>query len=300
MVTPRWLALAQQELGVAEIPGAQHNPRVVDYFRRAGWGQIVDDETAWCAAFASAILRDAGAPSPLTVRARDFLNWGFILNSPIPGCIVVLKRGTSQATGHVTFFERFSDDGSHILGLGGNQSNKVCRSWFKVSDVLGYRWPYAEIDEPEPQTVSHAETAPPRTELPPRPNPQIPPQEDWQVVEQRLRDNGSRIVTAADKSELHAKGLATTGIGAVVTAVISSFTDWYNALSPLVPVIGLSVLGTLALVFAVYTIREQRQIRAARIEDDINGLHLGRKTACVHTPSGDVVCGEVDVAGQQG
>jgi uncharacterized protein (TIGR02594 family) len=270
---PAWMTLAEAELGTKEIPGARHNPRVVDYFHRAGWKSITDDETAWCAAFVSAILRDAGVLSPMTVRARDFLKYGSPLDRPVYGCIVVTSRGNIPHQGHVNFFLGLSKDGQHFLGLGGNQSNSVSEAWFPVSSILpgGLRWPtLVPAYEPTPS--------------PSRPMPPPIPVHEYghdtpEAAADRLRRQGSRIVTGADRTEAGAKGMATLGITSVVTSVVTAFTEFYNMLSPLVPVIGLTMLGTLALVFAAYTIREQQRIRAARVEDHINGLHMGRRDA---------------------
>ena len=57
---PPWLAAAWRELGQTEIAGKGDNARIVGYFRDAGHSTIVDDETAWCAAFAGAMLERSG------------------------------------------------------------------------------------------------------------------------------------------------------------------------------------------------------------------------------------------------
>ena len=136
---PAWMALARQELGVAAIPGAEDNDRVLRYFRDAGHGEIRHDEVAWCAAFAGACLERSGHRCTRSLMARSYLNWGVALDAPRPGCVVVLSRGVNRALGHVGFFA--GDSGGNVLLLGGNQSRKVSIVAFSRSRVLGYRWP---------------------------------------------------------------------------------------------------------------------------------------------------------------
>ncbi len=134
-----WYKLAQDEEGTKEIRGAKHNPKVVKYFAEAGFAGIKDDETAWCAAFANAMLERAGYAGSKSLAARSFLNWGKKLKRPKMGCIVVFKRGNSSWQGHVGFYA--GENKTHIYVLGGNQRNMVNVSRYPKSKFLGYRWP---------------------------------------------------------------------------------------------------------------------------------------------------------------
>lgn len=137
---PKWLKLARSELGVKEIPGAQHNPAVLSYFRDAGFPEIDDDETAWCAGFANAILHRAGYSGSKSLAARSFLTWGKEISKPYPGCIVVFWRESPRSwQGHVAFF--IEENSTHIKVLGGNQSNSVSIQSYPKSQLLGYREP---------------------------------------------------------------------------------------------------------------------------------------------------------------
>lgn len=56
---PLWLDKARDLVGLREIVGSRHEPKVLQFFAEAGHPEIYNDETAWCAAFANAILRRA-------------------------------------------------------------------------------------------------------------------------------------------------------------------------------------------------------------------------------------------------
>jgi uncharacterized protein (TIGR02594 family) len=140
IVDPPWMKLAKAELGVAEVPGDEDNPRVLAYYADAGHPQIDHDEVAWCSAFSSAMLERAGYASSKSLAARSYLPWGKELKKPKPGCIVVFSRGNPRGwQGHVGFY--VGETATHIKVLGGNQSNKVSIALYSKSRVLGYRWP---------------------------------------------------------------------------------------------------------------------------------------------------------------
>lgn len=147
--TPAWMREANSQIGLRELPGSEHEQRVLEFFREAGHPGIKDDETAWCAAFANSMLYRAGIRGTGMLTARSFLEWGEPLEDPIEGCIVVLKRGTSAWQGHVGFFVRKTD--SYVWLLGGNQSNSVSIARYPLSSLLGYRWPSTQADRPAPQ-----------------------------------------------------------------------------------------------------------------------------------------------------
>lgn len=139
MPDPLWLAEARRHLGVREWPGRRHNPAVLRFFKAAGFGGVRDDETPWCAAFVNAVLRDTGLPGSGKLLARSFLAWGVPLDDPRPGAIAVLRRGRSTWQGHVGFV--VDHDPTHLILLGGNQSNAVNLARYPRSKLLGLRWP---------------------------------------------------------------------------------------------------------------------------------------------------------------
>jgi uncharacterized protein (TIGR02594 family) len=143
MQQPSWMAEAWRELGQSEIPGAAHNPRIVAMFDELGHPGN-GDETAWCAAFVGACLERAGFESTRSLLARSYLDWGMPVDSPMPGAIVVLKRGSDPTLGHVGFL--VGTTASHVFILGGNQSNAVTVAAFDRGLVLGFRQPPSTPD----------------------------------------------------------------------------------------------------------------------------------------------------------
>lgn len=142
----KWMDIAWAEVGTAEISGPAANPRVLEYFAAAGHPEIASDETAWCAAFGGYCLSKAGVsldavPHDLRLRARAYLKLGTPIDEPRVGAIAILARHVDGDAGaaHFTFVAGVTD--THIVGLGGNQSNTVNQTQFPKSSVIGYRWP---------------------------------------------------------------------------------------------------------------------------------------------------------------
>lgn len=144
MSGPAWLARAHEEMDVAEVPGDEANPRIMAYFAAApGSDWVKDDATPWCGAFMAWLMKEHGLPDE-PLRARAWLEFGEPLTDPVPGCVVVLRRGKDPKAGHVALFQQWSKDKKHLYLLGGNQGDRVCLARFPVADVLGYRWPAGE------------------------------------------------------------------------------------------------------------------------------------------------------------
>lgn len=133
----RVLEIAKAEIGTKEKPGKEDNPRILEYHQTTRL-KAVKDEVPWCSAFVNWALKQAGIEGTGNPMARSFLKWGSPLKSPVPGCVVVLKRGPAPF-GHVAFFIRRSRVG-FVDVLGGNQSDQVKISTYRETDVLGYRW----------------------------------------------------------------------------------------------------------------------------------------------------------------
>ncbi len=133
-----WYEIAKGELGEKEIPGDMDNPRIVEYGESVDL-EVSDDETPWCAIFVNWCLKKVGQEGTNLATARSFLDWGVGIEYPTKGCIVVFKRGNSSWQGHVGFY--VEENNTYIKVLGGNQSNSVKYSWYRKSDLLGYRWP---------------------------------------------------------------------------------------------------------------------------------------------------------------
>ena len=132
-----WMILAERELGVSEVAGGVHNPRIIAY-HSATTLKATTDEIPWCSSYACWVMEGSGILSPRSAAARDWLGWGVEIKEPQYGCITVLDRKTrnNPRSAHVGFFAR-----APLYLLGGNQRNRVGVDAFDVSRVLGYRMP---------------------------------------------------------------------------------------------------------------------------------------------------------------
>lgn len=134
------IAIAEEELalGVSEVAGSQHNPRIVMYHATTSGGSA-SDETAWCSSFANYCVERAGLIGTDSKWARSWHDgsWGRdVSSSPQRGDIVVFSRvGAGDNGGHVGFY--LSDDATSVEVLGGNQSNRVCIARYPKNGRLG-------------------------------------------------------------------------------------------------------------------------------------------------------------------
>lgn len=135
---PRWLEIASQELGVSEIAGMNHSKRILQYHSETSL-KANTDEIPWCSSFVNWCMKQSMIKGTYSAAARSWLKWGYECE-PVKGCIVVLRRGKDEVSGHVGFLVDIDDNFVHLLG--GNQSNKVCVQKYARHDVLGYRWPF--------------------------------------------------------------------------------------------------------------------------------------------------------------
>lgn len=129
------------KLDWTEVKGKGSNPLIVECYKAVdglGNPELLDDDgTSWCSCYVNKKIQDAGGKGTRNALARSWLQWGNELKKPVEGCIVVFKRGTSSWQGHVSFF--IKKDENYVWCLGGNQSNNLVISKYKVADVLGYR-----------------------------------------------------------------------------------------------------------------------------------------------------------------
>lgn len=141
--------IAEKEIGVTEVVGDIHNPRILEYFKKVGHSWVKDDELAWCAAYLGWVLEEAGISSTKKLNARSYLDWGVEVSNPKRGDIVVFWRGDKNGPyGHVGFFHSFDDNGD-ILVLGGNQANMVNISTYPKYRLLGFRRDKVEVSDLE-------------------------------------------------------------------------------------------------------------------------------------------------------
>jgi len=152
---PAWLKDAFSHLGLAEIPGVDHNQAILDMGEEVGATGPATDERSWCAIFANWVARRAGLPMTDEVTlARSFLDWGTDASAdPRRGDFVVIKRGSEGWQGHV--FLWLGDDGDFIWGIGGNQGKvgAVTVARFGKSALLGIRRPQGATVEAYPRPL---------------------------------------------------------------------------------------------------------------------------------------------------
>lgn len=147
------LQVAFRELGVTEIPGNQHNPRIVSYAQQTNFPGIRDDETPWCSIFVNFCCDELGYEKSGKANARSWMQVGDPVTASVPGDIVVFWRGSIDSwKGHVAFYLGHSADKKKVFCLGGNQGNAVSIASYDASKVLGYRRVGEEerIEIPEP------------------------------------------------------------------------------------------------------------------------------------------------------
>ena len=126
-----WLETAFGELGVCELPGSEHEPRILEYHDSTSlgdWGRS-RDETPWCSSYVNwcVSMYCTGTDNAL---ARSWLTWG-VECEPELGCVCVIKRrkrGSDKRTGsrggwHCGFYLDHSRGG--VVLLSGNASDRV-------------------------------------------------------------------------------------------------------------------------------------------------------------------------------
>lgn len=129
---------------IREVSGSGSNPTIVQWLEALIPGFQGSDATAWCSAFvwrvtksAGADLEEGGSPNA-AARSWRKLGIGIPLQNAMPGDIAVLSRpGGLSWHGHVTIFCRQTK--RHIVGLGGNQRNRVCFGRYPISRLLEVR-----------------------------------------------------------------------------------------------------------------------------------------------------------------
>ena len=151
MTKPRWLELAEAELGTKEVVGKADNPRIMAYYADAGHPEIAHDEVAWCAAFTNAMLARAGLRGTNSLAARSFERYGTKLAAPEVGCIAVFPRGKKSWEGHVGIVAEVV--GSSVVLLGGNQGNAVSLARYPIAKAVAWRWPPQMPAQPKVKDV---------------------------------------------------------------------------------------------------------------------------------------------------
>lgn len=136
-----WYEAARRELGVQEIVGRRHNPRILQYHQETRL-KAPSDETAWCSSFMNWCFAQAGLRGTLSAAAASWKEWGQPCDVREDAVVVFGKHHPdAKGTGHVTLVDHLDDDGLHVWCLGGNQNNAVRVSRYLISDIVAARWP---------------------------------------------------------------------------------------------------------------------------------------------------------------
>lgn len=133
-----WLPIAYTEFGTREIPGAKHNPRIVEYLMSTDLAQkypSLPDETDWCAGFVNWCIEKAKLPSTNSAVVNPWKGWGKASNPPKRGAVTTFLWDDGWA--HVSFY--LGEVGNYVICLGGNQSDAVWISVYHKKYVTSYR-----------------------------------------------------------------------------------------------------------------------------------------------------------------
>jgi uncharacterized protein (TIGR02594 family) len=142
MSEPRWVELARDYLGTAEVLGSRNNKDIVA-MHQAVSGVAHPDSVAWCSAFANYVLNKSGVKGTGSLMARSFSRWGDdVKGEPPVGAVVVLSSSRGPASGHVGFCVGVDSAFVHLLG--GNQGDKVSIAKFPKGKIVAVRWPKGE------------------------------------------------------------------------------------------------------------------------------------------------------------
>lgn len=147
-MNPEWMKVAVGEIGVTEMVGRNHNPRILEYHAETGLS-ATDDETSWCGSYAAWSYVQAGidisAVRNQAAAARAWLNFGVKIpkDKLIYGCqLIFWRESPSSWKGHTGFFHSWANpERTRINVLGGNQRNRVEIMSYPAEQLLGARWP---------------------------------------------------------------------------------------------------------------------------------------------------------------
>lgn len=132
------IEVASAEKGIAEIVGSEHNPRILQYAKEAGYLTVKDDETGWCTIFLSWVAKQAGYEHAVGSSA-SWLKVGEAVTEPQKGDVIIFSNPKYGGYYHVGLFVDFTPDKKFVICLGGNQSNQVKETKFAIADVAAYR-----------------------------------------------------------------------------------------------------------------------------------------------------------------
>lgn len=143
---PVWLSVMRMLVGLQEIPGPKSNPMILNWAKDIDaptW--FHDDDQAWCAVGMNRVLMACQLPMARhetkpdgydLLRAATFETYGFVLSTPVLGCIMTFKRPEGH---HVALYLGENKDAYCVLGA--NQKNGVHPAWILKERLTAMRWP---------------------------------------------------------------------------------------------------------------------------------------------------------------
>jgi len=129
------LCLTEARQGLWKENG--RNPRILACYKSAG-NNLSNDNTPWCAAFATSILKKVGGPARATLSSLAYRGVG----TSIPvgdkskwrlNDIVIFSR---DGGGHIGFFRGYNPANGSVLIAGGNQSDNLTETSFRGSGSM--------------------------------------------------------------------------------------------------------------------------------------------------------------------
>lgn len=123
---PRMITEALALYDTREIPGPQHNPRIMGWVQELALPGVTSvytaDEVPWCGLFIAVVAkRAAKTPVKNPLWALNWGNFGTEAGQPMLGDVLTFIR---PGGGHVALYVGESKTSYHVIG--GNQGNRVC------------------------------------------------------------------------------------------------------------------------------------------------------------------------------
>lgn len=145
---PRILKEALNCYGVAEFPGNENNPVIIEWAKEVGgWigSWYEQDSVPWCGLFIAVCAKRAGFPfNQKALSALEWASWGKAVPQAMLGDVLVFQR---SGGGHVGIYVGEDDDCFHVLG--GNQSDAVNITRIKKERHVSSRRCDWKISQPE-------------------------------------------------------------------------------------------------------------------------------------------------------
>jgi uncharacterized protein (TIGR02594 family) len=145
---PTWLTQINNREGLAELPGPENNPWIIEAFKLCGLPSELQDDnkTSWCSAGLNKIMDEVGLRGTGDARAESWCEWGGMLWIAKKGAICVFCDAGNY---HVTVLndtETVTIRGEKYYScIGCNQSDRIKISLYKVKSLMCMRWATADL-----------------------------------------------------------------------------------------------------------------------------------------------------------